>query len=95
MFKPCLSVKLPLVQHKPLLDDWDDTACWHDARTSLDRSLAHHCARPTPSTPATCRTLMCRATSSSPELLADRELAALIAIDWEVQAVLKQGGLVL
>lgn len=38
---------------------------------------------------------MCRATGTSPELLSDRELAALIAIDWEVQAVLKQGGLVL
>lgn len=38
---------------------------------------------------------MCRATGASPELLGDRELAALIAIDWEVQAVLRQGGLVL
>lgn len=38
---------------------------------------------------------MCRATGASPELLSDRELAALIAIDWEVQAVLKQGGMVL
>lgn len=41
------------------------------------------------------RTLMCRATGASPELLSDRELAALIAIDWEVQAMLRQGGLVL
>ena len=38
---------------------------------------------------------MCRATGASAELLSDRELAALIAIDWEVQAVLKRGGLVL
>ena len=37
---------------------------------------------------------MCRATGASPELLADRELAALIAVDWDVQAVLKSGGLV-
>ncbi|KAL4425423.1 hypothetical protein ABPG75_009439 [Micractinium tetrahymenae] len=41
------------------------------------------------------RTLMCRATEAVPVLLNDRELAALIAIDWEVQAVLKKGGLVL
>lgn len=38
---------------------------------------------------------MCRATGATPELLSDHELAALIAVDWEVQAVLKQGGLVL
>jgi hypothetical protein len=38
---------------------------------------------------------MCRATAASPELLADRELATLVAIDWEVQAVLRHGGLVL
>lgn len=48
-----------------------------------------------PPIPAPCRTLMCRATGTTPELLADRELAALIAIDWEVQAVLRQGGLAL
>ncbi|KAL4446744.1 hypothetical protein ABPG77_007988 [Micractinium sp. CCAP 211/92] len=41
------------------------------------------------------RTLMCKATDAHAALLSDRELAALIAIDWEVQAVLKKGGLVL
>lgn len=38
---------------------------------------------------------MCRATNADAALLSDRELAALVAIDWEVQAVLKKGGLVL
>lgn len=38
---------------------------------------------------------MCKATDAHAALLSDRELATLIAIDWEVQAVLKKGGLVL
>lgn len=45
--------------------------------------------------PPACSTLMCRATNADAALLSDRELAALVAIDWEVQAVLKKGGLVL
>ncbi len=52
--------------------------------TSADGSLLRGC----------CRTLMCRATNSSPELLADREVALLVAVDWEVHAILRQGGLV-
>lgn len=56
-----------------------------------------HCTSPAPLPPASsvCSTLMCKATDAHAALLSDRELAVLIAIDWEVQAVLKKGGLVL
>lgn len=40
-----------------------------------------------------CRTLMSRATGARPDLLADRELAALVGIDWDVNAVLRANGL--
>eukprot|EP00887_Chlorella_sp_A99_P003478 scaffold7.g3478.t1 len=40
------------------------------------------------------RTLLCRATGANAELLNDRELAALIAMDWSVSAVLRSAGLV-
>jgi hypothetical protein len=36
---------------------------------------------------------MCRATEAQPALLATRELEALIMLDWQVQAVLRQAGL--
>ena len=39
-------------------------------------------------------TLMCRATGAKPELLSDRELAALVGMDWDVNAVLRFNGLV-
>jgi hypothetical protein len=39
------------------------------------------------------RTLMARATGATPELLSDRELAALIGMDWDVNAVLRLSGL--
>ena len=39
------------------------------------------------------RTLMSRATNADPAMLADRELAALVGMDWEVNAVLRMYGL--
>jgi hypothetical protein len=39
------------------------------------------------------RTLMTRATGASAALLADRELAALVGMDWEVAGVLRAAGL--
>lgn len=41
-----------------------------------------------------CRTLLCRATGASAELLCDREVAALVAMDWGVNALLRSAGLV-
>lgn len=40
------------------------------------------------------RALMCKATGANPPLLADCELAALIAMDWEATAVLREHGLI-
>jgi hypothetical protein len=38
---------------------------------------------------------MCRATKATPELLSERELAALMTMEWDVHRVLRQGGYVL
>lgn len=40
------------------------------------------------------RTLLCRATGASPELVSDREVAALVAMDWGIDALLRSAGLV-
>lgn len=40
------------------------------------------------------RTLMSRATNSDPEMLADREIAALVGMDWDVNAVLRSHGFI-
>lgn len=40
-----------------------------------------------------CRTLMCRATGASPALLTDRELAALVSLNWQVSGLLRKSKL--
>lgn len=42
---------------------------------------------------APCRTLMCRATGASPALLTDRELAALVSLNWQVSGLLRKSKL--
>lgn len=43
---------------------------------------------------APCRTLMAKATGATPELLGERELAALIRLDFDINTLLRFGGLV-
>lgn len=49
---------------------------------------------PLPLLPCRCRTLVSKATGAEPDMLGRRELEALILLDWDVNTLLRFGGLV-